>query len=168
MLNQSDMVGTMPVTGSYLEIKAFKMELKVIEKHFQAEHGAYSPTASHTLDTHTQQQCCCFSACFPQDSCKYILEVQPCPLSDECGHLLWAVPPLSGLLRLTVTELSPTAKCIDIPLTLSSTLDAQGVLHLLDVSVIVCSLVTSVAWLLVIWLSKISFDPDSLSCLLSE
>ena len=104
----------------YLEIKAFEMELKVIEKHFQAEHGAYSPTASRTLDTRTQQQCCCFSARFPQDGCKYILEVQQRPLSDECGHLLWAAPPLYGSLRPTVTELSPTAKCVDIPLTSSS------------------------------------------------
>ena len=199
-LIQSDMVGTTPVAGSHLKIKAFEMELRVIEKHFQAKHNEYSPTTSHTPDTHTQQQCCCFSARFPQDGHKYILEVQPCPLSNVCGHLLWAAPRLSGSLRPAAGELSVTARCVDIlsvitsevpvltclvgsksgqgpwsksgglsimsledDMPLSSTSDAQGVLRLAGVSVIICSSATSVAQASVIQSSKISSDPDSLS-----
>jgi len=56
-----DMVGTMPVVGSYLEIKALKVELRIIEKQLQAEHKIYSPTTSHTPYTHTGQQCCVMS-----------------------------------------------------------------------------------------------------------
>jgi hypothetical protein len=96
------MVGTTPVSGSYLEIKALKMELRIVEQQFQAEREEYSPTTSHTPDTRTQQQCYCFSARFPQDDHKYILLVQPCPLSDVCGPLLWVVLGswiLSGSLR---------------------------------------------------------------------
>ena len=161
------MVGTTPVPGSYFKIKAFKVELSVIEKHFQAKHKEYSPTTSRTPDTHTRQRCCCFSARFPQDGHKYILEVRPRPLSDVCGHLLWAAPRLFGSLRPAAGELSVTVKCVDIPVASTSesavpvlacsvcskpgsASDAPGV------SAIISSLVTSVARALVIWSSKMT------------
>lgn len=59
------MVGTMPVVGSYLEIKALKVELRIIEKQLHAEHEIYSPTTSHTPYTCTGQQCRYFSTQLP-------------------------------------------------------------------------------------------------------
>ena len=43
-----DMVRAPPVPGSYLEIEALKMKLRILERAVAGRREKYSPTASHS------------------------------------------------------------------------------------------------------------------------